>query len=44
MVPGDTKLEAETCKENDEKFEAVGCAVQDKKRINLFLRVTNETL
>ena len=35
MVPDDTKLEAETRKEIDEKLEAAGWAVQDKKRINL---------
>lgn len=35
LVPEDTKLEAETRKEIDEKLEAAGWVVQDKKRLNL---------
>lgn len=35
LVPPDTKLEAETRQEIDNKLEAAGWAVQDKKKINL---------
>ncbi len=36
MVPENTKLEAETREQIDEKLIAAGWAIQDKKRINLF--------
>jgi type I site-specific restriction endonuclease len=36
LVPDATKLEAETRKEIDEKLEAAGWVVQDKKKLNLY--------
>ena len=36
MVPDATKLEAETRKEIDEKLEAAGWVIQDKKKLNLY--------
>ena len=36
MVPDDTKLEAETREEIDQKLISAGWVIQDKKRLNLF--------